>query len=62
MPQCVETHGIRIFVKDESKFQEAANAFRQFSKEKLGGEPSHERHTSHSQYKNQLSQSKLGLS
>lgn len=62
MPKCVETYGIRLFVKDGSKFEAAANAFRQFSKEKLGGEPSHERFASHSQYKHQLSQSKMGLS
>ena len=48
MPKYVETHGIRIYVKDENKFEQAANAFRHFSKEKLGGDLSHERHQSHS--------------
>ena len=48
MPDQAQSCVMRLFVKDESKFQLAANAFEQFCKEKLGGKPQ-QRYLSHSQ-------------
>lgn len=49
MPEKCQSNAIRLFVKDESKFALASNAFRQYCAEKLGGEPHVTRHFSHSQ-------------
>jgi len=49
MPEKCESHCVRLFVKDETKFELASNAFKQFCKERLGGKPFQTREISHSQ-------------
>ena len=49
MPEKCQATIVRLFVKDEAKFDQAREAFNLFCKEKLGGEPHVERGLSHSQ-------------
>mmetsp|Transcript_20732 Transcript_20732/g.27982 ORF Transcript_20732/g.27982 Transcript_20732/m.27982 type:complete len:91 (+) Transcript_20732:1300-1572(+) len=49
MPERCQTTTVRLFVKDDAKFEQAGKAFRVFCERKLGGEPLIERDASHSQ-------------
>ena len=49
LPEHVMSTCIRVYCKDESKFELAQNAFKQFCVEKLGGEALMARYHSHSQ-------------